>query len=242
MEEEQTQEQGTQIEQAEPETQPSVAEPSVEELKQTVKELTQEKDRKEVEIKRLHGISKDLQKRGISKTEIDSLAKKIDDMEDRTATFLDDFTTKYGGEYVEPAPIRETYRQKLEEGRKATPQVQSEAPPDVEEFMTYIAGLGFTINHYQVKEAVAEDRSPAEALTYLKEKMDTKTQADIDKQADAKAKILVEQELKDRGLTASGIGTPSASGEDSDNAFMIKYSKSESDDHMRAQKILAKIK
>ena len=194
--EEVTQEPGTQTEQAETEPTP----PSVDELQQ-------ENARKEAEIKRLQGISKDLQKRGVSQEQVQSLHKKIDDMQEWTAGVMDDLATKIGGDYEEPKPTRKGYREQLNERRQQAPQAQPEAPPDIEEFMTYIAGLGFTIQHPQVQEAVAEDRSPTEALNYLKEKMDTKNQAEIKKQV----ALGVEEEMKKRGLTTSGASGPSAS-------------------------------
>jgi len=95
--------------------------------------------------------------------------------------------------------------------------------------MTYIGGLGLTTKHSLVQEAVAEDRSPVEALEYLKEKMDIKNQADMKKQV----ALGVEEEMKKRGLTTSGVGTPSAS---SSKVFSTKQIRDMSMEEYKANK------
>lgn len=179
------------------ETADATPQPSIEELKQEI-------DRKEVEIKRLHGISKDAQKRGVPREEFNALQKLV---EDSNADMMDYLVGHLGEGEVEQ-PIRKTHRQRLDERRA---QVKPEPPnPAADEFMNYIGSQGFAHNHPLVLEAIAGDRTPEDALTYIKGKVDEKSQATVDKQVADAVKIGVEKELVARGLTVSGAESPSA--------------------------------
>lgn len=167
--------------------------------------LQSENERKEGEIKRLQGI---LRKQGLSKDEINTLHQKIDDMQLWTATALDQVINKVSGE-EEERPQRKTYRQQLEEKQKSKPPPQQN--PDVDRFIGYLNSHGLTVEDNVVQEAVADDRTPQEALNYLKEKMETENQAGIDKKIQEGIRLGIEQALKDRGLTATGAAAPSGS-------------------------------
>lgn len=182
-----------------------------------IEQLKGEVDRKENEIKRLQGILKDSQKRGIPKEELDTLHSKIDDMQDWVAGAMDDLMTRIAGEETEVKPTRKTYRQQLQD-KKAEPKPKAEAPPDpdVQKFISYLNSQGLASDDPLVQEAIAEDRSPQDALKYLKGKIEAKTQAQIEKVADEKAQRIVEQKLKDLGLTVSGAKTPNAPAEKTD--------------------------
>lgn len=170
----------------------------------SIEALTQENARKEVEIKRLQGISKDLQKRGVPREEFNALQKLV---EDSNAGMMD-YLEKHLGEGEVEAPIKKTHRQRLDEKRA---QVKPEPPdPAADEFMTYIGKQGFAHNHPLVLEAVAGDRTPEDALTYIKGKVDEKSQTTVEKQIAVGVRIGVENELKAQGLTVSGPESPSA--------------------------------
>ena len=173
-------------------------EPSVEELKGEI-------DRKEAEIKRLQGVTKDLQRRGVPRQELEALNRRLDGMEESQAD-LKDYLIDHLGE-GEEKPTRKTERQRLEERRKSQP-----VDGEVQRFISYVDSLGLAHDDELVEEAVADDRTPNEALKYLRGKMNEKSQEAIDKQIADSVRLGVEQELKKRGMTTSGSETPSAPG------------------------------
>lgn len=170
-------------------------------------DLTKEIERKEAEIKRLQGLLKDSQRRGIPKEELDILQKRLDGVEESHAEMFD-YIVEHLGEGETEKPVRKTRRQQLEESRKAKITPAPELAPDVKKFIGYLDSQDLAYDDPIVEEATADNRTPQEALKYLKEKMDTKSQAMIEE----KARILVEQKLKEKGLTTSGIDAPSAPG------------------------------
>lgn len=185
-----------------------VTEPSSEELKQEI-------DRKETQIKTLQGSLKAAQQRGVPKEEIVALNKKIDDMQEWYATVGDDLARRISGEEEASTPVRKTYHQQLQDRREAAkPKEEVKLDPEVQKFIKYLDSQGLDYEDPLVKEAVAEDRSPQEALDYLKDKANSLTQADVDKRAGEIAKNLVEQKLKELGLTNLGAGGPSAPSKD----------------------------
>ena len=141
-----------------PEVEPAV-EPEV-----SIEDLKKEIERKESEIKRLQGISKDLQKRGIPKEELDALTQRIDGIEELHATMMD-YLVEHLGEPVEeePTPTKKTYRQQLDERRAIQRVGKRETDPDVSRFINYVDGQGLEHNDPLVLEAVGEDRTPQEA-------------------------------------------------------------------------------
>ncbi len=185
-----------------------VAKPEPIAVPQPIEQLKQEIERKEAEIKRLQGITKDLQKGRISKEEVDALHQKIDDMQEWVAGAMDDLVSKVSGE--EEKPARTSYRQQVSERKaKAKPQPRD---PDAEAFVGYMQSQGMTLNSPLIKEAIAEERGPQEALEYLKGKIEAKQAADMEKKAEQIATQKFEQMLKDKGLTASGVSGPTAAG------------------------------
>jgi len=197
---------------AEPEVQPQ---PTIEELIQEIETRKQEDARKEAEIKRLQGISRDLQKRGISQETVDALGKKIDDMQEWYATVSDDLAGRIAGEsFEEQKPSKKSYREQLNDKRAAAKPAETKVAPEVQKFINYLDGQGLDFEDPLVKEAIADkdgnERSPQEALKYLKTKVKDQAQPEIDKLAEEKAKIMVEQKYKELGLTVLGAGAPSA--------------------------------
>ena len=185
-----------------------VAQPSIEELLKVVEGNKQEIERKETQIKTLQGSLKAAQQRGAPKEDIDALHKKIDDMQDWTASALDDVVKRVSGEEIDEKPSRKSYRQTLDERRKE-PKSEEKADPDVQKFIGYLHSQGLEYDDPLVQEAVADDRMPQEALKYLKGKSEEKNQTVIDERAGEIAKNMLEQKLKELGLTAPGAGEPS---------------------------------
>jgi len=178
---------------------------------QTTEELQQEIVRKEEVIKQLKGSLKAAQERGVPKEELTTLHKRIDDMQEWYATVSDDLARRISGEEDESKPVRKTYSQQLEDKRKeAKPKEETKPDPDVQKFINYIHSQELEYDNPLVQEAVADERTPQEALKYLKDKAKNQTQAEVDKLADEKAKTLLEQKLKDLGYTVSGASGPSA--------------------------------
>jgi len=178
---------------------------------QTTEELQQEIVRKEEVIKQLKGSLKAAQERGVPKEELTTLHKRIDDMQEWYATVSDDLARRISGEEDESKPVRKTYSQQLEDKRKeAKPKEETKLDPDVQKFINYIHSQELEYDNPLVQEAVADERTPQEALRYLKDKAKNQTQAEVDKLADEKAKTLLEQKLKDLGYTVSGASGPSA--------------------------------
>ena len=181
---------------------------SVEELKQQVVDTKAESDRKEVEIKRLQGITQSLQKRSVPKEEIDSLHKRIEGIEDSQAD-LKDILTRHYGEDDETPSAKKTHRQQLDD-RRAQAKAGSPVDVDVRRFIDYVTEQKLKEDDPRVKEAIAEDRSPQEALAHLKELIAKESQGELDKQIADKVKLGVEQRLKEAGVTVSGVESPSA--------------------------------
>ncbi|HUW45613.1 MAG TPA: hypothetical protein VMW50_07425, partial [Dehalococcoidia bacterium] len=151
------------------------------------------------------------QERGVPKEELTTLHKRIDDMQEWYATVSDDLARRISGEEDESKPVRKTYSQQLEDKRKeAKPKEDTKLDPDVQKFINYIHSQELEYDNPLVQEAVADERTPQEALKYLKDKAKGQTQAEVDKLADEKAKTLLEQKLKDLGYTVSGASGPSA--------------------------------
>jgi len=190
---------------------PTVEGETKEPIEPSIEELKQEIERKETHIQTLQGSLKAAQQRGIPKEELNTLHKKIDDMQEWNAQVMDDLARQISGEEEDTKPVRKTYRQQLQDKREeAKPKEELKLDPDVQKFVKYLDSQGLDSDDPLVKEAVAEDRSPQEALNYLKDKVKGQTQAEVDKLADEKAKNLVEQKFKDLGLTAPGADGPSA--------------------------------
>jgi len=199
----------------EPQVEPGTPGEKAEQLEPTeqpqpqIEELNKELERKEAEIKRLQGIVKDAQKRGVPKEEINALHKKIDDMQDWFASVSDDLASRIGGDFEEPKSTKKTYRQQLDEKRAQAKPEEPKIDPDVQKFIKYLDSLGLDYDDPLVKDAVAEERNPQEALKYLKDKVKGQSQAEVDKRAEEIADRKVEQKLKDLHLTDSGPSGPS---------------------------------
>ena len=183
--------------------------PTYEELQAKVANLTAEDERKEGVIKRLTGVAK----KGISK---DDFNTAIEGLQGWMADSLDAIERRISGE-EEPAPAKKTHRQQLEERKAAAPKPP--ADPDVDKFFEYISQQGMggidpvtqQFVNPDVREAVASDRTPAEALEFLRGKVDAKTKAAQEKDIQEKIRLGVEKEIKDKGYTAPGAGAPNAS-------------------------------
>lgn len=164
-------------------------------------ELQKEIGRKEAVIQDIKRELRDSRKRSVPREEFDALQKS---MEDANADMMD-YLVDHLGEGEAEKPIRQTRRQQLEESRKTKP-APTPLAPNVQRFVSYIHSQGMSEDDPMVEEAVADDRSPEEALKYLKGKVDVQGQTAIEE----KARILAEQILKDKGLTSGGADAPSA--------------------------------
>jgi len=139
------------------------------------------------------------------------------------------------------------HSQKLELQRAERGKAKTETPSDpaVTKFVNYVDDNDLERDSVLVREA-AEGRTPTEALDYLRDKLKAqKTSTDearIAKLVEEKAKVVVEQRLKESGLTSKGAGGPNAATLD-DKAFLESFSKGEKnnpEDFKRAAEIVAK--
>ena len=185
--------------------------PTYEELQSKVATLTAEDARKEGVIKRLTGIAK----KGISKEDFQTQMGK---MMDWMADSLDSVEKRISGEEESP-PTKKTHRQRLEETRKAEQPAAPARDPDVDKFFAYISEHGMggidpvtqQFTNPDVREAIGDDRTPLEALEYIKGKVESKSKAAQEKEMEEKVRLGVEKELKDKGYTTPGAGAPNAS-------------------------------
>jgi hypothetical protein len=188
--------------------------PSIEELIQEIQTKDAELQRKEAHIKTLQGSLTAAQQRGVPKEELEAIRKEIAANKKLTAKMLDDVVNRISGDYEDSKPSRKTYSQLIEEEEMAQAKSKDELKidPDVQRFINYLHSQALDYDDPLVKEAVSEDRSPQDALTYLKDKVKNQSQAEVDKRAEEIAKNLVEQKLKEFGLTTTGVESPSAPG------------------------------
>lgn len=143
-----------------------------------------------------------------------SLHKRLDQQEESQAAVLD-YLEEIRGEPTGEKPKTQTHAEKLEARRKegeASPK--KEVDPDVMKFVAYVDAQGLSTDDALIKEAVSEDRNPKDALKYLRDKVKANQSEESKKQATEIAKGLVEQELKQRGLTAAGARGPTGGGKD----------------------------
>ena len=201
-----------------PEEQPAeevIAQPEI-----TVEELKKLLDQKDADIKKLRqAVARHSESEHKLKDQSETLAglhKRLEGQEEMSAQMLDYLEELRGTGIEEPKPSRLSHREQLEQRRKEKVGVKEEVPtnPAVIKFVNYIDSQGLTFDNPLVKEAVAEDRDPEEALKYLRDKVKATETTTISKLVEEKAQSLLEQKLKEFGLTASGAGGPSASGKD----------------------------
>ena len=130
-----------------------------------------------------------------------SLHKRLDQQEESQAVILDYLEEIRG----EPREKTQTHKAELEERRKEKPK----GDPDVARFVAFVESEGLSYDDSLVKEAASEDRNPKEALKYLRDKVRATQSQSIDKRAKEIAEGLLEQKLKELGLTAAGPKGPS---------------------------------
>lgn len=208
---------GTQVEQAEPtQSEETATQPTVEELQKQLDEAKNEIDRKENVLQQTKRELKDARQRGASKTEIESLTKRMESQEEFLANALDDLAHRVAGE-EEPAPTRKSYSQQLEERRAKSKPEEPKPDPDAQKFLNYCEALDLHLDYDDfescdplVQEALGEGRTFKQGLKYLKDKMKPKD-VDIDKVLDEKLRLAKEQWMKDMNLTTEGAGKPSGS-------------------------------
>ena len=175
----------------------------------TVASQKSELERKEGVIQRMTGIAK----KSISK---DEFAAQITGLQEWMADSLDAIERRVSGE-EEPAPAKKTHRQQLEEKKAAAPAPAKD--PDVDRFFDYISQQGMggidpvtqQFVNPDVREAIGSDRTPAEALEFIRGKVEAKAKAAQEKALEEKVRLGVEQVIKDKGYTAPGAGAPNAS-------------------------------
>ena len=177
----------------------------------TVEELQQEVERKESVIRQLKSDIKEIRKSGGSKAEIDSLSRKIDDMQDWVAGAMDDLLIRTSGDYEEAKPTRKSYREELQSKRTQQPAVD----PAAQRFFDYLTDEGLDFDDDVVQEAMRTTQTPQQALKALKDKMKGTNQEEVKKLAEQMLKealpVALEQRMKEMGLTTGGAGSPSGS-------------------------------
>ena len=170
---------------------------------------------KDAEILRLNQtVSKHAEGERKLKDQTETLAAihgRLDTQEDSQATILDYLDELRGTPTEEPETSRKSHRDQLAEKRKDNESKGKavSADPDVAKFIGYMEDHGLKMEDSLVVEAVAEDRSPKDALKYLRDKVGANRDESVDKRATEIAQGLLEQKLKELGLTKEP-GTPSA--------------------------------
>jgi len=177
---------------------------------QEIESLRTELERKEGEIKRLQGILKSDERRGMPAQEIAGLKQIIGEMQETQAITLDYIEELRGESVEEVKPHKLSHRDELAQRRATLAKPEIVTDPDVSRFVAYMDFQGLDPDAPLIKEAVAEDRSPSEALKYLRGKVEAKQKEETQKQVKENAKVLLEQELKKQGLSSPSAGGPSA--------------------------------
>ena len=188
---------------------------TVDELKALVQDLTgknttltAEDVRKEGEIQRLQGITRSLQKQGIAPEALSGVMKRLDGMELANARLLDALEKQGGGEFDQPT--KKTHVQQLEESRAQARQAQEspQADPDQVKFIQYMWSQGLDAKDPIVVEATAQGTlDPVTALKNLQAKVKATSDAEIQRRITEG----VQEGLKGKGATKSGVKDPSAS-------------------------------
>lgn len=179
----------------------------------TVEELQKEIGRKEEVIKQTKRELSRAQSRGVPKVELESLHQKIDGMQDWVAGVMDDLAGRVasGEGYEEPKPQRKTYSQQLKERRDSQPKGEPKIDPRAQKVFDYLENNDLDLEDEIVQEAFSGTKTPEEALGNLKTKLKEKNKVEQEEYK-KQIKLEVEQQLKDKGLTSTGAGTPSGSG------------------------------
>jgi len=185
---------------------------SVEELQRQLGELQSQLGEKDAKVKSLE---KTISKRQSYDDGIAKITERLDAYEESMAMLADQNESLLaqirGEEPEQPKPPRTSHQDAVKQKRET--QTAPKHDPDVMKFVTYVDAQGMAMDDSLVKEAAGGDRDPREALAYLKEKVKAKQDEDADKRASEKAKIQLEQMLKEHGFTSSGARGPSAPAE-----------------------------
>lgn len=202
------------------ETPPEV---SIEDLQTQIQEKDtkiQEQDAKILEQQRTVSKHADRERKlGDQSEAMAAISRRMDISDEERATMLD-YLEELRGQPAEEAkaPLR-SHRAELEERRKARggEKITPSVDPSVQSFLSYCDDVDLHIDTDSfegcdplVKEALGEGRGFRGGLKYLKTKIKTKDAEKTKKDAEEIAKGLVEQKLKDLGLTASEASGPSA--------------------------------
>lgn len=186
---------------------------TVDELKVLVQELTDkntalttEGTRKESEIQRLQGITRSLQKQGVSSEALSGIMARLDTMEEDNARLLDALANQSGG--YEDQPVKKTHVQMLQERRE---QAKAKVTPQVDagqiRFINYAWSQGLDENSQEVTDAIEKaGGDPKEALKLLQETVKSKSDAEIQRRITEG----IQEGLKAKGATKSGVENPSA--------------------------------
>jgi len=181
----------------------------------TVEELTKQLGDKDAENKKLRQAvarhSESEHKLKDQSETLTNLHKRMEGQEEVIAEIADYIDELRGTPVEEVRTPRGSHKEQLDQRRKERvgAEVKPAANPAVDEFVGYMKAQGLTIESALVKEAIAEDRSPEEALSYLRDKVKTSEDAKLSKLAEEKAQILFEQKAKADGLTTQGARGPS---------------------------------
>jgi len=218
------------------ETAEAPPEVSIEDIKAQLEEARGQISERDAKLKGLRQSAAKRSEREHKLTDtLDAMNKRLEMTEEQGAGILDILESQNEGLET---PERQTHKQKLDLQRVERGKAKTETPvdPAVTKFVNYVDEHDLKRDSALVTEA-AEDRSPTEALDYLRDKIKAQDDAKIAKLVEEGVQIQVEQELKKSGLTSKGAGGPNAASQD-DDAFMLTFSEGKSDDYARAQKIL----
>jgi len=190
---------------------PQVEKPSEEPAKPSYEEIVQERDKGKLEISRLQGLLKAEQRRGVPDEKFDGIHTALGDFRTDIAGWLEDLRNSIQGEAAE-APAKRSYTKEAQDKitKQNAPKPKTQTDIDAEKFFDYLKDEGLEFESDFVKDTIKDTDTPQQALKAIKEKVKERDQSKLKKEAEATAKTMLEQMLKDKGLTDLGVEKPSA--------------------------------
>lgn len=178
-------------------------EPTIEQLKQAVTALAEEKGKSQAEVKRLQGV---IRSQGVTKQDIAALRQEFGGMQEWVADALDKMNTGETGE-LNDTP-KTSYKEKLAASKQASQAQEQAISPEDQLAYGYAISQGLTPESPEVVEAFSDGRRGIEAHEYLKSLIAGKSEA----ARKAEIAAAVQATLKEHGLTQTGVGAPTTGG------------------------------
>ena len=191
---------------------PQVEKPSEEPAKPSYEEIVQERDKGKLEISRLQGLLKAEQRRGVPDEKFDGIHTALGDFRTDIAGWLEDLRNSIQGEAAE-APAKRSYTKEAQDKitKQNAPKPKTQTDIEAEKFADYLVEQELEWDSEFVQNAIKDTiENPTLALKALKVKVKERDQSKLKKEAEATAKTMLEQMLKDKGLTDLGVEKPSA--------------------------------